>query len=272
MGTAINILDGAGGSLTALAGKVWVLIFLVALAILLILSVTAFVSSVTMAIRTVRRSGRWSTPRARHVSLATILVALTVANFIVAFEFHPLRTQAAASPGWRVFVDPTNHWTVEFPASWHAERIAEYTHGLVYPHWEDGILISNVHRRFEKQQLPPNAWGPWFDTSGAPSSAVIVQIVKFYSGGFVANYCASSNTPTPLSVRMMTRSAPSGPATPGSSQLSVPHLIVRGSAQYSVTAVLGRKVSAADRGTLERIIASISFNGVASLPPTIQCH
>ena len=203
------------------------------------------------------RITRWK----RGIPARLGLVAAVAVGAIAFHVPHPLITQPSTRTGWRSFHESVHAWSVDYPASWHAQRIAE-TYSSMYTLETNGILISNIHHRFDKEPLDGADYTSNFDMSGLPSSLVAVRIVYAYAGGFVIDLCEGTNTPLPLSLSNASRSTkPIGAHRAPQMELYLP-FNAHGSNLYSVTANIGSTASIADRETLDQIVASISFMDV----------
>lgn len=212
------------------------------------------------------RITRWK----RGIPARLGLVAIVALGAIAFHVPHPLITGPSQRAGWRMFREPKHGWTVEFPASWHAQRIAEVgPHSVPYTSSQYGILISNIHHRFRKEGP---GWTPNFDTRGLTRSLVLVQIQWSYSGGFVVTPC--TDTPLPLSLRKVHRSTTQTGANGTSQYHRYLPFNQRGEELYSVNATIGSQASSADQAILEQIVASVSFKDVPapSRMPGTTCY
>lgn len=207
---------------------------------------------------------RWTRP------LAIILIGIAIAASVSWFNgLAPLRTTAGPR-GWRVFHEPKNDWTVQYPESWHAQRIKEVRKGSPYTSEAYGILISNIDRRFEHPRLPKGSWSFGFDITDVPDTFAAVQVMWSYPGGFVMR-CTDANR-FPLSLKMAKTEHPTNASNPGLEELSL-SFSARHEPLYRVNAWRGSKVSSRDRERLERIVASIRFadGPPAPIPPPPNC-
>ena len=166
----------------------------------------------------------------------------------------PLALIGPSHPGWKIYFDTQNNWTVEFPAGWHAQA-NNSSKRTIYNAEVKGILMSNLRKHFPREDS--HGWSPFFDLSGQPSNLVAVQVASIYSGGFVVTSCPDSALPITL------RSAHRDHANTGEHGTSVEHIsrgfTIQGVPLYNVDAWVGQDASAHDRVLVNQIVESIHF-------------
>lgn len=211
-------------------------------------------------------SGRETSKRSRRsfLTIAAVVLVIAVAS-LVAWKATPnFVIGHGTRRGWNFYMDLTRGWSLEFPASWRAQDVSENQQGGPYDLEVDGILISNMDRRFEHPHDPQIGWTPWYDMRGLSPTLVAVQVMWSYGGGFGIGPCQEPDTPLPLSFATSRQeSLREGEDRTQQQRLHL-SFIARRDPYYSVTAWIGEKASASDRALLDKIVTSISF---ANAPP-----
>lgn len=197
--------------------------------------------------------------RRRRDARQFAFVALAVVGLLMVprLTLPALLRTTEGEPGWKVFRESKKGWMLTYPASWHAQRIAEVSRGWMYHPSAYGIFLSNV----ERELTHPTGEMAFsrFDPTGLPDSFVALKIQWSYVGGFTPT-CAQWGTPLPLSLKdAKNEPLPQGSNGPPHQQLSM-SFTARYEPLYSVTAWIGSGASAADRAIVERIVSSISFD------------
>ena len=196
--------------------------------------------------------------RRRRDARTWAFVALAIVGLLMIprLTFPALLRTTAGEPGWRIFRESKKGWTLTYPASWHAQRIAEVSRGFYDPS-AYGIFVSNVDRELIH---PKRDWVfSRFDTKGLADDFVAVRVQWKYIGGFMPT-CPNWGTPLPLSFKNAKKQVlPEGVNSAPQQQLSL-SFMARYEPSYSVTAWMGSAASAADRLIVERIVSSISFD------------
>lgn len=200
-------------------------------------------------------------PRRRWLlGLGLVLIFVAGAYAIPWFSKRaPLKTSPGPS-GWRIFHEPRFDWTLQYPDSWHAQRIKEAGKGWHHPPdspAQYGILISNIDRRFARSKHSSTLRTPWFDMRDVPDTFIAVQVSWLYRGGTPA-LCEEWGSRFPLSLKNAEKSSSEIGIDPRLEDLWL-RFVARHEALYSVRAWIGPRASPADRGKLDRIVASIRF-------------
>ena len=211
-------------------------------------------------------SGRETPKRSRRFFLTITALVLMIAvaslitwkatpNFVIGHETRP---------GWNFYMNLNRGWSLNFPGSWHAQDVSEVRQGSPYDLEVDGILISNIDRRFEHPHSPKILWTPYYETRGVSPTLVVVQVMWSYGGGFSIGPCIEPDTPRPLSLAKAEQETFREGRDRTRQQRLHLNFIARRDPYYSVTAWIGEKASTSDRAILDKIVASISF---ANAPP-----
>jgi len=205
--------------------------------------------------------GRYERRLSRRPLLFGALVVGLAITFVFASQFHPLVTGPSERPGWRSYQNPEYGWRLQFPASWHAQRIAEKHSTDLYKPASYGILISNLDRRIDR---PPGYGSPGvglfaFDMRGFPEDIVAIQAAWTYGGGFGVRSC--TDTPLPLSLK-------NAQVAPMPWDGATKHVFLpfegAGEAYFGIHAWFGPTVSGEDMVLVDQIVSSISLSGVDS--------
>ena len=207
--------------------------------------------------------------RRRRDARSWTFVALAIVGllWIPRVTMPALLRTTAGEPGWRIFRESKKGWTLTYPATWHAQRIAEQAHLSYHPLNAYGIFISNVDRELKHPKGTSNSWrSTQFDTKGLTSGFVAVRVQ--WSAGVFPIACPQWGSEFPLSLKKAKKEpSPPGDNDPPQQQLSLP-FVARNDPFYSVTMWIGSAASAGDRAIVERIVSSISFDDAPKVFPT----
>lgn len=202
------------------------------------------------AVETTRRAYA----RPAVIGAAVVLITVGAGVFASTRILDPTPEIEAGRPGWNVYRDPTNGWTLEFPESWNAQHVSDVESGGPHRLGVHGVVLSNIDKHFERH-LTQNSWTPYVDLRGAPTSIVAVQVSFSYGG--LSFPCPSS--PLPLSLDRADRSlTKDGAGGTQQTRLSL-RFAAQNSPGYFVVAWIGSNAPQADVALLRQIVASISF-------------
>ncbi|MGH2795796.1 MAG: hypothetical protein ACRDKG_16005 [Actinomycetota bacterium] len=236
-----------------------------AIALPVVWSVGGGLIGAMLRVRISRTAERRAPPRLslQPLVIGALVTLLAVGSgaFVSAQIVDRTPSVSEGRPGWNVYRDPANGWTLEFPESWHAQPVSEQRGGFRSATL-DGVVISNLDRPFDFLRDPDGRRSFQLDMRGLPTGAVVAEVAFQYSGGFTGASC--TNTPLPLSLddaeREVTRDGAGG--------TEQTHLRLQFIAQYHplyfVAAWIGSEATDRDLDLLDQIVGSISF---AEAPP-----
>jgi hypothetical protein len=136
--------------------------------------------------------------RVRHLVLRlglAVLVALGAYALTQRIENPPVTTEPGP-PGWRTYRDRAHGWTLQFPDSWHAQPVTD----RIFKYVADGILISNVDRRFKHADPGGTERTSAWDMRGLSPTLAAIQVSWSHTGFMEFIPCDLKDTPLPLSL------------------------------------------------------------------------
>lgn len=200
-------------------------------------------------------------PREKRSALYVVLIGFAVAAIgLRTFLPQPI----AFFPGSAdetIYVDPARGWMLRYPSSWHEHRFSEVDKGGVYTTQWHGVMLSNVDHDFVREHGGDISWSPWFEMDGLPATAIALQVMHVYGGGF-GIFCRYDS---PLPLKLGNEEARDDPVldTDGNPMKKMAtRFIYRGTPYYSAHAWIGAQASKEDIATLHEIVGSISYEPV----------
>ena len=200
-------------------------------------------------------------PREKRSALYVVLICFAVAAIGLRIFLPQPVAFFPGRAGETIYVDPTNGWMLRYPNSWHGQRFSEVGKGGVYTTQWHGVMLSNVDHEFVRQHGGDILWSPWFEMDGLPATAIALQVMNVYSGGF-GIFCRY-DSPLPLKLGNeviktdVVRDADGNPM-----KVMGKRFIYRGTPFYTAHAWIGSKASKEDVAIMHEIVGSISYEPV----------